>query len=67
MFLSSDELVRWCVWNRSIYFLLLGGMDPVQDEMPPTVVASPIYSGLGLLPKCRREGIPQRPILKGEN
>ena len=29
----------------------LGGMDPVQDEFPPTVVASPIYRGPGPLPK----------------
>ena len=28
----------------------LGGMDPVQDEMPTMVVASPIYRGPGPLP-----------------
>ena len=31
------------------------------------VVASPIYSGLGPLPKYEREGIPQWPDLKGDN
>ena len=29
----------------------LGGVDPVQDEMLPMVVASPIYRGPGPLPK----------------
>ena len=32
---------------------------------PSMVVASPIYGGLGLLPKYEREGIPQWPDLKG--
>ena len=30
----------------------LGGMDPVPDQLPPMVVASPIYRGTGPLPKC---------------
>ena len=33
---------------------------------PSMVVASPIYSGLGTLPKYEREGITQRPNLKGD-
>ena len=53
------------------------GMDPIQGEFslsisgsrpsPTTVVASPIYRGPGPLPKCTREGIQQRPNLKGDN
>ena len=27
-------------------------MDPIQDELPPMVVASPIYRGPGPLSKC---------------
>ena len=38
-----------------------------EAQLPPTVVASPIYRGPGPLPKCRQEGIPQRPISKGDN
>ena len=38
------------------------GVDPVQDELPPTVVASPIYRGLVLFPNIEREGMPQWPI-----
>ena len=51
VFLSSRELV-WC---ELVPFVLLS-----------MVVASPIYSGLGSLPKCWREGIPQWPDLKGD-
>ena len=40
-------------------------MDPIQDELLSTMVASPIYRGPGPLPNVRREGIPQRPSLKG--
>ena len=50
VFLSSRELV-WCELVRLVLFSM--------------AVASPIYSGLGPLPKCWREGIPQRPDLKG--
>ena len=28
------------------------GVDPIQDELPPMVVASPIYRGPGPLPTC---------------
>ena len=31
-------------------------MDLIRDELPPIVVARPIYRGPGPLPKCRREG-----------
>ena len=52
------------LWRRGV--LVLGGcedgVDPVQDELPPTVVASPIYRGLVLFPNIEREGIPQWPI-----
>ena len=51
MFLSSGELVT-CELVR---FVLLS-----------MVVASPIYSGLGPLPKCWWEGIPQWPDMKGD-
>ena len=51
-------------------------MDLVQDEMiresgpaelPPTVVASPIYRGLVLSPNIEREGSQQWPNSKGDN
>ena len=51
--------------------LVLGGcedgVDLVQDELPPTVLASPIYRGLVLFPNIEREGIPQRQNSKGDN
>ena len=52
MFLSSRELVRWSGENES---------DPLLWWW-----LSPIYSGLGPLPKCWREEIPQWPDLKGD-
>ena len=56
--LELDELVMW-----------LGGMDPVQDEMTPLprwwLVL--FIEALVLFPNIRREGIPQRPILQGDN
>ena len=43
-------------------------VSPLEKMILAMVVASSIYSGLGPLPpKCRREGIPQRPNLKGDN
>ena len=44
-----------------------GVLLPVEKMILAMVVASPIYSGLGphFPPKLRREGIPQRPNLKG--
>ena len=36
-----------------------------QDEMPPTMVASPIIEALVLFPNIEREGIPQRLIRRG--
>ena len=54
VFLSSIELVRWLDEKGSDLFV------------PPLWWwLSPIYIGLGPLPKCWREGIPQRPDLKG--
>ena len=52
--------------------LVLGGcvdeLDLVQDEMPPTMVASPIYRGPGPLPNIEREGSQQwRANLKGDS
>ena len=52
VFLSLRELVWWSGENLS---------DP-----PLWWWLSPIYSGLGPLPKCWREGITQRPDLKGD-
>ena len=52
MFLSLRELVRWSDEN---------GSDPHLWWW-----LSPIYSGLGPLPKYWREGIPQWSDLKGD-
>ena len=59
VFLRSRELVRWLGEN---------GFDPARSKLdaPLWWWLSPIYSGLGPLPKCWREGIPQRPDLKGD-
>ena len=46
-----------------------GGVAPLEGfvfESLSSVVASPIYSGLGPLPKYEREGIPQQRDLKGD-
>ena len=51
VFLSSRELVRGSGEN---------GSSPLWWWL------SPIYSGLGPLPKCWREGIPQWPDLNGD-
>ena len=44
-----------------------GPNDPFDPSPSPTMVASPIYRGPGPVPKCRREGIQQRPNSKGDN
>ena len=41
------------------------GMDPVQDELPPMVVASPICRGPGPLPKYQAGRDPTTGNIKG--
>ena len=50
---GGEVFLSWCVLKLEWISL-------------PMVVASPIYSGLGPLPKYEREGIPQRWDLKGD-
>ena len=50
---GGEVFLSWC---GVCWFYLFSSM----------VVASPIYSGLGPLPKYEREGIPQRLDLEGD-
>ena len=52
---GGEVFLSWC-----------GGRVRMDPLFPTMVVASPIYSGLGPLPKYEREGIPQRRYLKGD-
>ena len=55
--LGGEVFLVWCMLALLVLILFC----PLS-----MVVASPIYSGLGPLPKYEREGIPQRPDLKGD-
>ena len=56
---GGEMFLSWC----GVLLVLGFSLGSVVLSM---VVASPIYSGLGPLPKYEREGIPQRRDLKGD-
>ena len=66
---AEDELVQWMNSLRRRGVLELDELvyaSSTCSHPPSMVVVSPIYSGLGPLPKYEREGIPQWMDLKGD-